>query len=89
MDIIREHLMYKNVPLQIEMKTLKPTEQYEVIRLLLATRTKDVKICKHSNTNKYIDKLLSMLDTSIINCISKENLPSSPSLFSSGFILNH
>jgi hypothetical protein len=89
MDLIREHLIYSNVPVTICFGILNQQEQYDCIRLLLATRTKDVKICKHTNTNKYIDKLLSIIDATIINCNSKENLPSSPSLFSSGFVLNH
>ena len=89
METIREQLLYKQNKVNICMRNLSPKEQYECIRLLLATRTKDVKICKHTNTNKYIDKLLSIIDATIINCNSKENLPSSPSLFSSGFVLNH
>ena len=36
------------------MKELKPVEQYEVIRLLLATRTKDVLVCTHDSTNESI-----------------------------------
>ena len=65
MDIIREHLMYKNVPLQIEMKTLKSTEHYEVIRLLLATRTKDVVVKIDSSVNKYVLNLLSKIDVTV------------------------
>ena len=65
MEIIREHLMYKNVPLQIEMKTLKPTEQYEVIRLLLATRTKDVVVKIDTSVNKYVRNLLSKIDVTV------------------------
>ena len=65
MDIIREHLMYKNVPLQIEMKTLKSTEQYEVIRLLLATRTKDVVVKIDTSVNKYVRNLLSKIDVTV------------------------
>ena len=56
MDVIREHLMYKNVPLKIEMNILRKVEQYEVIRLLLATRTKDVVVKVDDSINKYILK---------------------------------
>jgi len=60
--------MYKNVPLQIEMKTLKPTEQYEIIRLLLATRTKDVVVKVDDSINKYVLNLLSKIDVNV--CVS-------------------
>jgi hypothetical protein len=74
MDLIREHLIYGNVLTTICFGTLKPQEQYECIRLLLATRTKDVKICKHDCTNKYIDKLLSKIDVESINCLTDQKL---------------
>jgi hypothetical protein len=64
MDIIREHLMYKNVPIEISMKTLKVQEQYEVIRLLLATRTKDVVVKVNNSVNKYILNLLDKIGVS-------------------------
>ena len=64
MDIIREHLMYKNVPIEIRMKTLKVHEQYEVIRLLLATRTKDVVVKIDNSVNKYILNLLDKIGVS-------------------------
>ena len=70
MDLIREHLMYKDVPLHICFKSLKPQEQYECIRLLLVTRTKDVTICKHKSTNKHIDALLSFLSLTFLDCTS-------------------
>jgi hypothetical protein len=67
MDLIREHLIYKDVPITICMKTLKQQEQYEVIRLLLATR-KDVKICLHGLTNIYFQKILDELRIPIQDC---------------------
>jgi hypothetical protein len=67
MDIIREHLMYKNVPLEIIMKTLKTQEQYEVIRLLLATRTKDVVVKVDSCLNKYVLNLLNKIGVSTLS----------------------
>jgi len=64
MDVIREHLMYKNVPLEITMKTLKVQEQYEIIRLLLATRTKDVVIKIDASVNKYVLNLIEKIGVS-------------------------
>jgi len=61
MDVIREHLVYKNVPITICMRELKPIEQYEVVRLVLASQNKHVKICTHEATNDYITKLLKEL----------------------------
>jgi hypothetical protein len=68
MDLIREHLMYKDVPITICMKTLKPIEQYEVIRLILATKAKNVTICTHEATNEYIDTLLKQLSVKYTQC---------------------
>jgi hypothetical protein len=68
MELIREHLIYKDVPLRICMKELKPSEQYEVIRFILATRTKDVSICKHNAVNEYIEKLIVQLPVKIEEC---------------------
>jgi hypothetical protein len=65
MEIIREHLMYKNVPLEILMNSLKTQEQYEVIRLLLATRTKDVIVKVDNSVNKYVRNLLSKIDVTV------------------------
>ena len=64
MDVIREHLMYKHVPLTIEIDTLKSQEQYEVIRLLLACRKEDVCVLVKESTNKYVLDLLRILGVS-------------------------
>ena len=61
MDLIREHLIYKNVPLTIEIDTLK---SQEVIRLLLACRKEDVCIMVKESTNKYILDLIHTLKIS-------------------------
>ena len=61
MDLIREHLIYKSVPIMVEIDTLKTQEQYEVIRLLLACRKEDVCVLVSDKTNKYILELLSDL----------------------------
>lgn len=68
MDLIREHLIYKDVPIKICMKELNPIEQYEVIRFILATRTKDVSICKHNVVNEYIEKLIAQLPIQLVEC---------------------
>ena len=65
MDVIREHLMYKNVPLKIEMNTLKVVEQYEVVRLLVATRTKDVVVKVDESVNKYVLNLLQKIGVTL------------------------
>lgn len=65
MDVIREHLMYKNNPLRIELNTLKSTEQYEVVRLLLATRTKDVVVKVDDSVNKYVRNLLEKIGVTL------------------------
>jgi len=68
MDVIREHLIYKDVPITICMKDFKPVEQYEIIRCLLATRTKDVSICTHESINEFIEKLLKDLPVKFVQC---------------------
>jgi hypothetical protein len=73
MEIIREHLIYKDVQITICMKELKPVEQYEVIRILLATRTKNVKICTHEATNEYITELLKKLPVEFVQCFVEES----------------
>ena len=61
MDLIREHLIYKNVPLDIQIDALKTQEQYEVIRLLLACRKEDVCVLVSDKSNRYILDLLKEL----------------------------
>jgi hypothetical protein len=70
MEAIREQLVYKEGKVLICMKELKPVEQYEVIRLLLATRTKDVLVCTHDSVNSYISKLINQLQLKITTCSS-------------------
>lgn len=71
MEVIREQLVYKNVPVHICMKNLKPVEQYEVIRLILATRTENIFICTHESTNEYIDSILKKLQISSYQCLNQ------------------
>lgn len=74
MEVIREQLVYKNVPVHICMKNLKPVEQYEVIRLILATRTENVFICTHDSTNEYIDSILKKIPIKFYQCFVPEYL---------------
>ena len=66
MEVIREHLMYKNNFLEIQMNTLKTQEQYEIIRLLLATRTKDVVVKIDDSVNKYVRNLLEKIGVTVL-----------------------
>jgi hypothetical protein len=68
MEAIREQLVYKDGKVHICMKELKPVEQYEIIRLLIATRTKDVLICTHDSVNEYILKLIEKLQLNVAPC---------------------
>lgn len=69
MDVIREHLIYKDVPIKIEIDSLKAQEQYEVIRLLLACREtkEDVCVLVSEKSNKYILELLTELKIKIVS----------------------
>jgi len=71
MELIREHLMYKDVPITICMKNLKPLEQYECIRMILATRTADVSICTHEATAPQVEKLLQKLELQFVQCFAE------------------
>jgi hypothetical protein len=68
MDVIREHLMYKNSPLKICMSAISPQEQYEVIRIILESKTEKITICKHNSTNNYIDALLNKINITLTDC---------------------
>lgn len=50
------------------MASITPQEQYEVIRIILESKTEKISICKHSVTNKYIDTLLCKLNIIFIDC---------------------
>lgn len=57
MDLIREQLMYKSNTLHVCMNTLTRQEQYEFLRLVMATRTEGVTFC-YDNSNQYISCIL-------------------------------
>lgn len=71
MDEIRQHLTYKNTPLTICMATLTSQEQYEVIRIILESKT-PVKICTHDATNECINRLLAELQVPFVQCWVEE-----------------
>lgn len=73
MDVIREHLMYKNTPLTICMSKLTPQEQYECIRIILESKSR-VKVCTHESTNEYITALLRELEIQFVQCWTEEIL---------------
>lgn len=73
MDVIREHLMYKNTPITICLAKLTPQEQYEVVRILLGNN-RNVKICTHETTNEFILKVLKELPVQFIQCWIEEEL---------------
>ena len=66
MELVREHLIYKDVPLQICFK--KVTDHYEVIRCLLATRTNDVTICCLDSSNVFIQILVKKMGLQAVGC---------------------
>ena len=67
MDIIREHLLYKNESLVICMSKLTREEQYECFRIILASKTKVI-ICSHNSTNAYIMDLIEKLQLEQVSC---------------------
>lgn len=69
MDLIREQLIYKDVPVKICMK--KISEHYELTRILLATRTKDVSICCSEKSNVFIQILLKKLGVQLLTGCSE------------------
>ena len=67
MDSIREHLVYKNSPLEICFEHLTSQEQYEVIRILLESKTV-VTICSHKKSNMFMNTLLEKLKIPLVEC---------------------
>ena len=71
MDLIREHLIYKDVPIVICMAKLKPQEQYEIIRLLLATRKTNVRVCVHELSKPYLMSLIDDVGVEVMQICSE------------------
>lgn len=68
MDLIREHLIYKDVPITICLKSLSSSDHYEMIRCLLATRTNNVSICCLECSNVFVQILIKKLGLHTIVC---------------------
>lgn len=68
MDLIREHLMYKQTDLKICFSKLTTQEQYECIRLILASCRSNIEICTHEVNNPYILCLLKDIPVKFIQC---------------------
>jgi hypothetical protein len=75
MDVIREHLMYKNDALEVCMKQLSSQEQYEFVRIVLESKTEKITVCRHESTNVYIDTLLQKLPIEIVEDCSQKREP--------------
>lgn len=70
MDIIREQLMYKSNTLHVCMNTLSRQEQYEFLRLLMATRKEGVTFC-YDNSNQYVTCILEKIGLERTKCPQK------------------
>jgi DNA-binding LacI/PurR family transcriptional regulator len=68
MDIIRETLTYKKNTLHVCLSELTRQEQYEFVRLLLATRTSGVTLCD-CQPNQYILRVLARLGIPRTRCL--------------------
>ena len=59
MELIREHLMYKEIPLHVCVGKLTRQEQYEFIRLLIGSGKRHITIClEHGTVNDYTRQVL-------------------------------
>lgn len=56
------------------MAKIPPQEQYEVIRILLESKTDQVTFCTHEATNPYIDIILKKLTVKFTQCWKEETL---------------
>jgi hypothetical protein len=70
MELIREHLMYKDVPLTICVHSLTSADHYELLRCLLATRTNNVSICCTESSNVFIQVVLKKLPLQLVGTCS-------------------
>jgi hypothetical protein len=57
MELIREQLMYKSNTLHVCVSKLTRQEQYDFLRLVMATRKEGVTFC-YDNSNQYVTCLL-------------------------------
>ena len=83
MELIREHLIYKDVPTQICLKLLSSTDHYELLRCLLATRTNNVSICCMESSHVFIQLVLKKLPLQVTgDCSTGAAAGSEKGLFS-------
>ncbi len=62
MDIIREHLLYKEIPLHVCVGDLTRQEQYEFLRCIIGVQKKHVVVCtQHGTINQYVLHVLRAL----------------------------
>lgn len=66
MELVREHLIYKDIPICICLK--KIPDHYEIIRCLLATRTNGVSVCCTDSANIFVQILVKKLDIQASGC---------------------
>jgi hypothetical protein len=71
MEGIREQLLYNKNSLHVCMKTLTRQEQYEFVRLLMATRFEGVQIC-NCECNQYVLCVLDRLGLERTQCLRVE-----------------
>jgi hypothetical protein len=67
MDLIRESLVYKTNVLHVCMNSLTRQEQYEFLRLIVATRKDGVTFC-YDNSNSYILCILEKIGLERFKC---------------------
>ena len=67
MDLIREQLMYKSNTFHVCVNKLTRQEQYEFVRLVMATRKEGVTIC-YDNSNQFITNILNKIGLIIGIC---------------------
>jgi hypothetical protein len=53
------------------MRSISPQEQYEVIRIILESKSENITVCKHESTNEYINILLKKLNIPIKSCLTE------------------
>jgi len=68
MDLIREQLMYKSNTLHVCVNKLTRQEQYEFLRLVMATRKEGITVC-YDDSNPYITCILKIIELTRSNCV--------------------
>jgi hypothetical protein len=67
MDLIREQLMYKSNTLHVCVNKLTRQEQYDFLRLVMATRTERVTFC-YDDSNPYVTCILKKINLERQKC---------------------